>query len=621
MKYRFKIQLNRFHIFIKATFIGFFFIGPTFAQNTANGIEKLERQYLSTNFNPEDELSILNELASESIDPDKIIKYSDLLIKRAKQLDSSYYVYDGNLQKGNAYRLKGDFAEAFEFYQNALEIVTQKNDEINIAITNITIGDVHSEINNHDNALKYYRKSIDKLRELIKGYENNTINDELLYYLGAVLYNCGDEYYNVEDYEKALSYFYESSSLFKKLNNKQGSAYNLGSIGMVYIKQNKLSLAEASIKEAIAILESERDYPPISEYLYSLSEIYFQQGKTTLALDYAEKSRELAIEYELKNEMDKSNVQLSSIYGELNDYKNSLFYLKKHVVYFDSIAKVTKEVAKKETELQLAKKQLELDLRVQRNKNERVVMYSFLGGMVLVSFLAIGLYRRNRYVNKTKSIIEEQRKKADDLLLNILPKETAEELKETGKVIAQKYESATIVFTDFKDFTKLATTLSPEALVESVDMYFTKFDEIIKKYKLEKIKTIGDSYMFAGGIPTQSDNHAKQAVLASLEMIEYTANLKKVYKVNEVRFDIRIGIHTGPVVAGVVGKNKFTYDIWGDSVNIASRLESSSGIGKINISESTYRLVKDDFKCEPRGKIDIKNRGQIDMYYLSKKSV
>ncbi len=612
------IIFREINFYTKAILFGFFSITSICAQTTEVNIVDLESDYLSNDFKPEVELAILNRLASESIDPDKIIHYSDVLIKKATAQDSVDYIYDANLQKGNGYRLKGDFAEAFEFFQKAEAIAQANQDEIRVALTNITIGDVHSEIANHDSAVKYYERAIDKIRSIIKSSTDEDLNNEMLYYLGVALYNCGDEFYDVDDFEKALGYFYESSGLFKQLDYKQESAYNLGSIGMVYIKQNKLSLAEASIKEAMAILEAEKDYPPISEYLYSLSEIYLRKGNTELALKYAQESLELAQEYELKKELDRSNVQLSAVFEELDDYKKSLFYLKKHVIYYDSIAKVTKEVTKKETELQLAKKQLELDLRVQRNKNERIVMYSFLGGMVLLSFLVIGLFRRNRFVNKTKTIIEEERKKGDDLLLNILPKETAKELKDNGKVVAKKYESVSIVFTDFKGFTKQAAKLDPEKLVECVDMYFTKFDEIIKRYNLEKIKTIGDSYMFAGGLPTQSDDHAEKVVLAALEILDYTNHIKKVYKVNEGRFDIRIGIHTGPVVAGVVGKNKFTYDIWGDSVNIASRLESSSEAGRINISESTFNLVKDDFKCEPRGKIEIKNRGQIEMYYLTR---
>ena len=233
-----------------------------------------------------------------------------------------------------------------------------------------------------------------------------------------------------------------------------------------------------------------------------------------------------------------------------------------------------------------------------------------------MSLLAIGLFRRNKYINKTKFIIDEAKKKSDELLCNILPEETAEELKKYGKVEAKKYESVTVLFTDFKGFTKYAEELPPEKLVETVDMYFSEFDKIVEKYNIEKIKTIGDAYMCAGGLPEPSENHAEMMVKAAKEIAEFVKKKKQVHRVNESRFDIRIGIHTGPIVAGIVGKNKFSYDIWGDTVNVASRMESSSEAGKINVSETTYELIKDKFSFESRGEVKVKNRGSIKMYFI-----
>jgi len=202
--------------------------------------------------------------------------------------------------------------------------------------------------------------------------------------------------------------------------------------------------------------------------------------------------------------------------------------------------------------------------------------------------------------------------------LNILPEETAEELKQNGKVQAKKFDSVTVLFTDFEGFTNFAENLSPEKLVESVDFYFSKFDEIMEKYDLEKIKTVGDSYMCAGGLPFPTEDHAQKMVQAGFEIAAFVKEAKKTNDKDQTRFDIRIGINTGPVVAGVVGTKKFSYDIWGDTVNIASRMESNSEPGKINISENTYELIKDTFDCEYRGKIKAKNRGMMKMYFVNK---
>jgi class 3 adenylate cyclase len=178
------------------------------------------------------------------------------------------------------------------------------------------------------------------------------------------------------------------------------------------------------------------------------------------------------------------------------------------------------------------------------------------------------------------------------------------------------------MFTDFKGFTKISERLSPSQLVEEIHICFKAFDDIIEKHNIEKIKTIGDAYMCAGGLPVSNETHAVDVVNAALEIRQFMQeHLEKKKLASQEVFEIRIGIHTGPVVAGIVGIRKFAYDIWGDTVNVASRLESSGEAGKINISGSTYEYVKDHFACTHRGKIEAKNKGQIDMYFVENVSL
>lgn len=213
--------------------------------------------------------------------------------------------------------------------------------------------------------------------------------------------------------------------------------------------------------------------------------------------------------------------------------------------------------------------------------------------------------------------LAQQKEKTEELLLNILPKETAEELKARGYASTKYYNMVSVLFTDFVGFTRIAEGMQPEELVSELDKIFQKFDSVIEKYSLEKIKTIGDSYMCAGGIPVKADNNPLLITLAAIEMLDYTIELAK--SKNEdgmLPWNIRIGIHTGPLTAGVVGKKKFAYDIWGDTVNTASRMESSGEPGEINVSQATYELIKPYFECEYRGKKDAKNKGKIDMYFV-----
>ncbi len=209
------------------------------------------------------------------------------------------------------------------------------------------------------------------------------------------------------------------------------------------------------------------------------------------------------------------------------------------------------------------------------------------------------------------------KQQSDELLLNILPQETAEELKQYGRAKAKRFENVTVFFSDFKGFTKIAALLEPEELVAEIDYCFREFDRIIEANGLEKIKTIGDAYMCAGGIPSPTEQHASKVVQAALEIQEFMQQLAQEKKAkNEPYFETRIGIHTGSIVAGIVGIKKFAYDIWGDTVNIAARMEDTGAVGKVNVSSATYELIKSEFSCIHRGKIEVKNKGMIDMYYV-----
>ncbi len=212
---------------------------------------------------------------------------------------------------------------------------------------------------------------------------------------------------------------------------------------------------------------------------------------------------------------------------------------------------------------------------------------------------------------RTKEI-QSEREKSDSLLLNILPKATADELKQYGKAASKYHEVATIMLTDFTNFTKISSQLGPEILVSELDDLFRKFDEIIERNELEKIKTIGDAYMAAGGLHGGRDDHAIRMVRAAQEIIDY---LKKRNEYSEIEWNIRIGIHSGPVVSGVVGKNKFTFDTWGDTVNISSRLEQASEPNKINVSKEIANRIKSVFELDYRGLIEVKGKGKMEMYY------
>ncbi|MFN4082353.1 MAG: adenylate/guanylate cyclase domain-containing protein [Bacteroidia bacterium] len=262
--------------------------------------------------------------------------------------------------------------------------------------------------------------------------------------------------------------------------------------------------------------------------------------------------------------------------------------------------------------LQLAEKKIGAIAVMSKYKNAFEVFHlDFM--RTIGSYLSVAIENANLYEE-----LDLEKHKNESLLLNILPKQTARELLETGTTKPRYLDNISVMFTDFKDFTRKSEKMPPQMLVKEIDYCFSNFDRIVKKHGVEKIKTIGDAYMCAAGLPEPNNTHAHDIVNAAIEIAKFMEDYKQhKIKNNEEFFEIRIGINSGPVVAGVVGKSKFAYDIWGDTVNVAARMESASEPGKINISETTYNMVKDSFNCKYRGKFTAKNKGDIDMYFVT----
>ena len=231
------------------------------------------------------------------------------------------------------------------------------------------------------------------------------------------------------------------------------------------------------------------------------------------------------------------------------------------------------------------------------------------------------LERHNReleqLVEERTQELRQEKEKSEELLLNILPRETAKELIDRGEATPKHYDQVTILFTDFQAFTKSAANITPQELVSTLNECFTAFDEIIGRHNLEKIKTIGDAYMCAGGIPTENRTNPEDAVGAAIEMRNWINHWNAARQLaGKDMWEARIGLHTGELIAGVIGKKKFAYDVWGDAVNLAARMETNSEAGKINISNATFQLVKERFECASRGEIEVKGKGLMEMYFV-----
>ncbi len=253
----------------------------------------------------------------------------------------------------------------------------------------------------------------------------------------------------------------------------------------------------------------------------------------------------------------------------------------------------------------------------------RIFYLLFIGLLVWTFYQALELrfaerqYMLEQIINKRTEDLIIEKEKSEALLANILPKNTADEIMLKGKATKMKYNFVTVLFSDIQGFTQIAEEMNPEVLIDELDKFFFHFDSVVEKYRIEKIKTIGDAYMCAGGIPEKNRTNPVEVILAALEMQDYMKKLKEASMLTGMKYwDIRIGIHTGTVIAGVVGHKKLSYDIWGDTVNTASRMESSGEGGKVNISGTTYEFVREFFICEHRGKMPVKYKGELDMYFV-----
>jgi len=517
---------------------------------------------------------------------------------------------------GAVYSNQTEDAKALEYYFRALKYAEQMNDTLRLATLYINIGNVyyHNPVN-HSKALTYFIKSLPLSEQL---NDDNT--------LGSAFGNIGEIYLDRNQFDSALFYFQKSNTA---LRNTEDMPYALNNLGRYYAKKGNFVKAIEFYNKAFENAKSLDALLYMTQSTLYIADAYFQQGNFKSAIDAYSKARDLALKISNKNiELKNSYLGLSLSYAKLKDFETAykfdqLFSQVKDTLYNIDL---DKKLANYQTNFDLYKKQGQIDLlekdralqQLELNR-QRIAKNSLIVGLILVLVIIVIIYRDYQDKIKTNKLLDSQKMEIEELLLNILPAEVAQELQKTGAATPRYYEKASVLFTDFKSFSKLADKLSPQEIVSELNTCFMAFDDIVGKYDLEKIKTIGDSYMCAAGIPTEDDSHVLRIVKASLEMQNYILNWNEERRnANLPPWEIRIGINTGPLVAGVVGKRKYAYDIWGGTVNIASRMESAGEPGKVNISEATYELIKEKYECTYRGKIFAKNIGEIDMYFIER---
>lgn len=561
---------------------------------------------------------------------------------------------------GITYKSKGNYSEALKSYARASSIFEKIDHRRGAAVALSNIGVIHQYQGNYTKALDYYERArityeklgnqkglIMMLNNVGLIYNNQSEYIKALDYferslaiqeelndqkgIGLSLNNIGLAHESLGDYKKALEYFERSLSTREKVDDQKGIAGSLGNIGSIYKILGRNNEALAYYERALSILEENSDQQGIATSLSNMGSIFQSQGQSQKALRYCKRSLEISEEIGLLKEQKSACRCLYNIYKTRGDGTEALVYLEKANAIDDSLN--TKETSKKLQQMEFEKKMLQDSIakaeevrlievahreEVRQKNNTRNVL---IGSSCMLLLLAGGLYSRWRYMRKSRDIISKEKDRSENLLLNILPADIAAELKEKGRADARDFDMVSIIFTDFKGFTEASAKMSAQDLVSEINTCFKAFDGIMAKYGVEKIKTIGDAYMAAGGLPLPTDDSVKNTVLAALDMQAFISQRKtEMDSVGKPAFEMRVGVHTGPVVAGIVGVKKFQYDIWGDTVNTASRMESSGAVGKVNISQATYELLKEDpqLSFESRGKVQAKGKGEIEMYFVER---
>ena len=543
---------------------------------------------------------------------------------------------------GMTYKNIGIQVAALENLFKALKIAEQRNDKERTATVLSNIGATYFDNPaTKEKALSYYLDAV----KIMEGIQNNQV-------IGTIYLNIGEIYLIKNDLPNALLYFTKSREQFEQNQDNYSLLYSLTYLGKVYAEQKDFKRAIDFISEAHELAIQNKYELESALCLQSLGDTHLKMKDYSKAISFFDQAQQIDERIGAVKELKNVYEGFASAYASLGDYRKGFEYQQKLAALKDNLfseenAKTIQrfqiefDVEKKEAQIQLLTKDKELQsivLAQQRNN-----IYALVIGACLLVALAFFLLKnikiktqantmlslRNKEIMNQKEEISaqrddlgRQREEIERLMLNILPVEVAQELRKTGTATPRYYECVTVLFTDFREFTNIAKNLSAQQLVEELNECFIAFDKIIDPFGLEKIKTIGDAYMCASGVPTGDPDHAHKAVRAALAIQHYMKTMNEKRRMNgQVQWELRVGLHSGPVVAGVVGKKKFAYDIWGSTVNIANRLESSGEVGRVNISSTTYQLVKDSFQCHYRGKVQAKSMGEVDMYFVEKEIV
>ncbi|MEM7161613.1 MAG: adenylate/guanylate cyclase domain-containing protein [Bacteroidota bacterium] len=581
---------------------------------------------------------------------DSAIFYYQKSLLIGEELDNRTWIAALKNNIGEALWKKGDLFKANQLYEQSSRINIELGNYEHASITYMNWGVMFKEIGLVKEALKYYDQGLIWAKEA----GNKMTEGDLLLNYGLIHFEEGSP-------EIALDYYKKVEIIYKNIkDNRKRIALKLNK-GGAYSELGQTDQAIKVFKDCIQLCDSSGIRDHKFEALHALGGVYANIGDTINAITYLDEALNFSKEIEYVRGCIVAYNSLGKLYFQKEDYikaeeycKKSFFTIPETVwlpqgeksceclygvyretnnhdsayLYLDRLHSIQRKIDQNKSELRLKSSLVKFRVNEEREKQEIIRNAEKKENRNTIIWIAaivflVGIFMVGRMIllKKSKIEIEREKKRSDDLLLNILPEHIATELKKTNKVIPKHHDEVTVLFTDFENFTRLSQSIPPDKLVAELNSCFSAFDSIARKYAVEKIKTIGDSYMVAGGLTNPGIDAVTRTIYAAMEMNEFMVKRNAERLLNDQFYlPMRLGIHTGSVTAGVVGTWKFQYDIWGDTVNTAHRIESHGTIGKMNISHSTYSLISSmtEFVFSSREEIEVKGKGRMKMYFVDK---
>lgn len=499
-------------------------------------------------------------------------------------------------QKGIAHMDLGEYQQSSDLLMRSIRLYESLGDAPGIANTRVNLGALNYHLNQFSEAIAYWQQAVAHFTRFGPAAR-----------LSLVYSNIGSAFSETDQLDSAAAYHRRALKISEQQNDLKSMSRAWNNLGVTYEYRERYDDALRCYRQSRALCEKIKDQAGMVRAILNASTILNYQHKFNEALAANREAVALLAGCREKGLYRLAYLNLADVYSQTGRYKEAFEALNKYQLYKDSMIneentryvqnlQILYGTEKKEREI--AQLNRESETQALRLDRQRLLT----GGLFLMALLLGALVW----------IVLHNQRRTDRLLHNILPVSVASELRSTGGVQPKRHESVTVLFADLVGFTELGHSLSPEALVSLIDRYYRAFDEIIAQCGLEKIKTIGDSYMCAGGLPEPNPQHATLVFEAACQMLRWVE--QDGVGTSYAHLQLRIGMHSGPVVAGVAGKTKYVYDIWGDTVNIAARMEQFGVAGRINFSETTRLLLGDTVAVEQREPVEVKGLGVTNMY-------